>query len=127
MARKRWQYALFILLAILLGIGSRKFGNILPDFLAKYAGDTLWALMVFLLIGFLKPALSTLKAGLIALIFAFSIEISQLYHAEWVDVIRATLPGALVLGHTFVWSDLLCYSSGVAIGVLLEILNRRYL
>ena len=34
------------------------------------------------------------------------VEESQLYHASWIDSIRGTTLGALVLGHGFLWSDL---------------------
>ena len=45
---------------------------------------------------------------------------SQLYHAPWIDAIRDTLPGALVLGYGFLWSDLACYAAGVALGAGVE-------
>ncbi|MEN8216136.1 MAG: DUF2809 domain-containing protein, partial [Pseudomonadota bacterium] len=32
--------------------------------------------------------------------------------------------GALVLGHGFLWSDLVCYSVGVAMGVVGEMMCR---
>jgi hypothetical protein len=52
--------------------------------------------------------------------FCVIIEVSQLYHAPWIDSIRGTTLGALVLGHGFVWSDLACYAVGVGLGILIE-------
>ncbi|MFM8818855.1 MAG: DUF2809 domain-containing protein, partial [Phycisphaerales bacterium] len=40
----------------------------------------------------------------------------QLHHAPWIDGIRATRLGALVLGSGFLWSDIACYAVGVAGG-----------
>jgi hypothetical protein len=118
--RNRKIYAVSIIIVILLGLTSRKFSYTLPNWLGSYAGDILWALMMFLIIGFLFKKLSTLWVGVSALIFSFAIEISQLYHAPWIDAVRDTRIGALVLGFGFLWSDLLCYSAGIAIGIFLE-------
>jgi hypothetical protein len=58
-------------------------------------------------------------------VFAFGIELSQLYHARWIDQIRHTRAGGLVLGYGFLWTDLLCYVIGIAIGCALEMLPKR--
>ena len=79
----------------------------MPSALSNYGGDALWALMVFLGIGFLLPKSSTVTIALLALAFAWGVEFSQLYRASWIDAIRATIPGKLVLGNTFNWIDLL--------------------
>ncbi|EDN65882.1 conserved hypothetical protein, membrane [Beggiatoa sp. PS] len=120
--RNRIVYAFIILIIVILGLASRRYPENLPNFMAIYAGDTLWALMAFLLIGFLFPSLSILKVAAIALFFSFFIEFSQLYHAPWIDDIRQNRLAALVLGRGFLWSDLVCYSVGVAMGVMTELL-----
>ncbi len=53
--------------------------------------------------------------------FAVAIEISQLYHDPWIDAIRQTTLGGLILGFGFLWSDLACYAVGVGLGVMIEI------
>ena len=118
--RNRIIYALLMLMVIGLGLGSRYYASYLPDFIASYAGDTLWALQVFLTIGFLFPAYSTIKITRMALIFALLIEVSQLYHAPWIDTIRHYRLAGLVLGYGFLWSDLLCYAVGVMLGFVAE-------
>jgi hypothetical protein len=92
----------------------------LPPFLSKYGGDALWALMVFFGFGFLFPRASTPTIALLALTFSWSVEFSQLYRAPWIDAIRSTLPGRLMLGTTFNWPDLLAYVFGVGIGAWAE-------
>jgi hypothetical protein len=109
-----------IALAVAMGLGSRRFGHSLPGFVVAYAGDTLWALVAFLGIGLLLPRLSTLRIAVLAMSFSVMIEVSQLYHAPWIDSIRGTTLGALVLGHGFLWCDLACYLAGVGIGMLIE-------
>jgi hypothetical protein len=112
---------LLIVLAIALGLGSRRFGRSLPDLVATYAGDTLWALVVFLGLGLLLRRASTWVVTLAALTFSGLIEVSQLHHAPWIDSIRRTTLGGLVLGSGFLWSDLACYAVGVGMGVLIEL------
>jgi hypothetical protein len=118
--RNRKVYALLIIIVIILGLASRKFSYFLPSWLANYSGDTLWALMVFFIIGFIFAKRATLWVGATALVFSFMIELSQLYHKPWIDTFRATRLGALVLGFGFLWGDLICYSVGIMIGILLE-------
>jgi len=120
--RSRITYLMILILVVILGLSSRRYARLLPSFLADYAGDTLWALAAFIGIGLLFPSWTTLRLCVTALLFAFSIEVSQLYHAAWIDQIRNTKIGGLILGYGFLWSDLLCYGVGIGIGCILEIL-----
>ena len=109
-----------IAVVVLLGLGSRRFAPHLPGFVAAYAGDTLWATAAFLGIGLLLPRASTGRVALLAMSLSVLVEVGQLYHAPWIDSIRSTTLGGLVLGYDFVWSDLACYAVGVVLGILIE-------
>ena len=100
-----------------LGLLSRSSLVPLPAFMAKYAGDALWALLIFLGFGFLFPSSSTTSVASFAVLFSVSIEFSQLYHAPWIDALRRTTPGMLVLGDTFAWADIAAYLVGIVGGV----------
>lgn len=76
----------------------------------------LWYFSYFLL--FNKK--STIFILVISIIFSYGIEISQLYHAPWIDSIRATTLGGLILGFGFLWSDLICYTVGIVIGAIID-------
>ncbi|MBJ7984058.1 MULTISPECIES: ribosomal maturation YjgA family protein [Bacillus] len=123
--RNRLLYALFTIVVVILGLSSRKFAFVLPDLLNDYLGDALWALMIFTGFGFLFPKIETRKLAFISLIFCYGIEISQLYHETWIDSIRATTLGGLVLGYGFLWSDLVAYTIGVGVGMLGEFMLRK--
>jgi len=112
-----------VALTITFGIGSRRLGHSLPGFVAAYAGDTLWALAAFLGIGLLLPRASTWRVAALSMSFSVMIEVSQLYHAPWIDSIRRTILGGLILGYGFLWSDLACYAVGVGIGMLVELIG----
>jgi hypothetical protein len=118
--RNRPAWLALIVMVVCLGLGSRRFASRLPGPVAAYAGDTLWALAAFLGLGLLMPRASTARVALLALAFSSFIEASQLYHAPWIDSIRRTTLGGLVLGYQFVWSDLACYAVGVGLGVIIE-------
>lgn len=123
--RGRRPYALAGLLVVGLGLFLRSGVMPLPGEVTKYGGDALWALVVFLGLGLLRPVDSTLRLGFLALGVAWAVEFSQLYHATWIDVIRATRMGYLVLGSTFNTPDLPAYALGVALGVFAERLGTR--
>ncbi len=97
-------------------------------FIRVYVGDVLWAMMVFFGFAFVFRKWAAWKVATAALCFSACIELSQIYHAPWIDAIRQTPLGALILGFTFVWSDLVCYSVGVGIGAVIELyfLSARY-
>ena len=123
--RSRIVYAIVLVAIVAAGLASRRFGDVLPPFIATYAGDTLWASMVFVGLGLLFPSARTRTLAIAALTFAVADEISQLFHATWIDAIRATRLGALVLGYGFLWSDLACYTAGVVMAACLDIVLRR--
>lgn len=110
---------------MIAGLLSRSEMVPLTDFVATYAGDTLWALMVYWLIRMAFPNKPTGFILLAAIIFSFGIEFSQLYHAPWIDAIRGNRLGGLVLGFGFKLSDLICYSVGILFGASVDALYLR--
>ena len=111
--------AIFIL-SILVGLLSRSELIELPEIIDAYIGDIIWAFMVFWLFTIIFVRRSLKYILIISFVFSFLIEISQLYHAEWIDTIRGIWIFALVLGHGFLWSDLICYSMGILLGYFVE-------
>lgn len=120
LSRNRVLYAGLALAVVACGLLWRSKFIPLPQWLSNNGGDALWALMVFVGFGFLFPRASTLMVALLALTLAWGIEFSQLYHATWIDAIRATIPGKLVLGNTFNWPDIPAYVVGIVLGALAE-------
>ena len=118
--RPRVLYAALLLAVMASGLGVRRFSGSLPPFVAAYAGDALWALLVFLGVAVLAPARPTDRVAAWAALFCAAIELSQLYQAPWIDAIRHARLGGLILGYEFLWSDLLCYGAGILTGVLAE-------
>lgn len=125
MRRNRILYLILTIITIILGLLSRKVQG-LPQIISSYSGDALWALMVFFLFAFLFNKKSTIFILIISIIFSYGIEISQLYHVPWIDSIRATSLGGLILGFGFLWSDIVCYTVGIIIGSVIDfIINKK--
>jgi hypothetical protein len=119
--RSRAAGAVALLATVALGLASRQpLAAALPRGVAVYAGDTLWAAMVFWLLGLLRPRGRTAVLAGAALALCAAVEVSQLYHAPWLDAARATRLGALAFGQGFVATDLLCYAAGVAGAALVD-------
>lgn len=116
----RMVYTTLLVATVLLGLLSRRYPDQTPAWVLLYAGDSLWAMMVYWLSRLAFPRHSYKKSGLVALLFSVFIELSQLFHTPWLDAVRATRLGGLVLGFGFLWSDLICYAVGVAVGMAVE-------
>ncbi|WP_373330910.1 ribosomal maturation YjgA family protein [Salmonirosea aquatica] len=64
----------------------------------------------------------------LCVLVCYCIELSQLYQADWINTLRSTRLGGLVLGFGFLWSDLVCYFVGTLLGVGLEyVFLKRYI
>jgi len=119
--RNRLRYVVALGVTIAAGLLSRSSAaNHLPELVRVYAGDTLWALAVFLVLGLLFPKAGTMSLAVCAAMISYGVELSQLYRAPWIDALRRTIPGTLLLGFGFQWSDLICYSAGILLGAAAE-------
>lgn len=118
---------LWIAVVICCGLNCRTEWLSLPWFFAKYAADALWALMFFLGFGLLLPARRTATAAGMAALVCATVEVSQLYHAPWIDEIRRTWFGRMALGDTFGWGDMAAYLVGIVVGAVAEWSVRRWL
>lgn len=125
MKRNRISYSLLFLLTIALGLLSRRLDYLLPNCIDLILGDATWAMMIFVCAGVIFNQYSTIRVAIISIVFCFAIELSQLYHAPWIDAIRNTTLGALVLGFGFLWSDVLAYSIGIIFVASLEFLFKK--
>ena len=118
--KMRLVYIIAVFTTILLGLASRKFRHLLLPFVAENAGDILWAMMVYFGFRFLLVHERLFTAILLSFLFSFGIEFSQLYQADWMNQIRGTLLGALILGKGFLTVDLIRYTAGILIATAID-------
>lgn len=124
MATKRIKFLIYhismIVLSTIFGLGSRKFPDLFSPFLAEYLGDTMWTLFFYAFFRIVFYKMTSFKIFVITYIFSVFIELSQLIKTDFLNQIRQTFLGGLILGFGFLWSDLICYLIGALIGLLLE-------
>ncbi len=118
----RLRYLVATIVTIGAGLLCRMRKEWFPGVVNLYLGDTLYAVMMYFVMAFLFPSKSAYFKAFTALAICFAIELSQLYHSPFVDTLRNTLFGRLVLGSGFLWSDLLAYTIGVLFAVAIDLL-----
>jgi Protein of unknown function (DUF2809) len=96
------------------------FGLGLPALIVKYGGSLLWASMVFFLVAMAALVRSRWSIALMSAAIAVCVELFRLVHAPWLDAFRLTMAGALLLGRIFSLWNLLAYSVGIGLGMLLD-------
>lgn len=113
--QQRRTYFIAVVITMLLGLSSRKFSYLLSPPLAENAGDVLWSMMVYFGFRFLFLKKRMVTAIFLSFLFSFGIEFSQLYQEDWINQIRETVLGALILGKGYLTVDLLRYTTGIFI------------
>lgn len=120
-AKRSTTHTLLLLVGtVALGLASRRYPSVLPTFVSLYAGDVLWASMVFWVLTLLRSNGEGRHLAAIAIAIAVVVEGSQRYHAPWLDALRASPFGALALGQGFLWSDIVCYLAGVMLAAVID-------
>jgi len=71
-----------------------------------------------LLVALIWPRLRLTAIALTVFLATCLLEFLQLWQPDWLQAIRATLPGRLVLGNSFTWSDFPYYAIGCFFGWL---------
>ena len=119
--RSRIVFAGLAALTVVCGLATRPLRRVIDPELAENLGDMLWAMLVYLLIAFVWRRQASRWIALSALMISVAVECSQLCHAPWIEAIRGTTLGGLVIGWGFAWGDLVAYACGIAGCVLLEL------
>jgi hypothetical protein len=92
----------------------------LPAFVVKYAGSTLWALMIYWIVSTLLSTWRLSAVAVISGLIATGVEFFKLYHSPGMDAFRLTLPGILLLGRYFSVWDIVAYWLAIAAGALAD-------
>jgi len=112
-------------LVIGIGLTTRLPGIDWGPLVGKYLGSLLWGAMVYCLVGLMRPRWRVSGVALVAACIAVSVELSQLWHAPWLDRFRQTRLGVLLLGRFFAWADIAAYLAGIALATAADRLLSR--
>lgn len=122
--RCRLPYLAALVILCAAGLFVRRLNAAHPNFFTAYFPDTAWTMAVYCGFGllFCKDARLHFPA---ALAVSYIVELLQLWHPPFLEALRATTLGGLVLGYGFLWSDLVCYTVGACICAAAEMILRR--
>lgn len=123
-----WRKLVYLLLfvgATWLAITTRTHAAWFHPLVATYGGDIIWAGMFLFLMRIFFGRMKLWKLALICYGLGVLDELLQLYHAPWIEAIRQTRIGGLMLGFGFLWSDILCYAMGTLLAFVAVIVIER--
>ncbi len=112
-------YFFFFLFFTWLALATRKHPAWFYPFIAEYGGDIIWAGMFLFFLRIFFGKVDLWKLALVNYALGVADEVLQLYHAPWIEALRKTRLGGLILGYGFLWSDVLCYAAGTLLAFLL--------
>lgn len=116
-ARKS-QLAAIVLLLILLPLAYwLRFFAPIGDRWRDWTGGAAYVIFWCSLGKLLWPQLRIVRITGLVLAITCCLEFLQLWHPAWLEAIRRTLPGRLVLGTTFDWADFRAYFAGAALNL----------
>ncbi|MBD1842944.1 DUF2809 domain-containing protein [Cyanobacteria bacterium FACHB-63] len=114
-----YRFVLLLTIALIIPLGYFvRFSPLFSDWFSDVFGSIAYQIFFITLIQFSFPKTSIVKTAISVFIFACTIEFLQLWQAPFLQAIRATLPGRLILGNTFLWSDFPPYAIGSTLGWL---------
>lgn len=123
--KRRLIYLICFMLIIPIGLATRKYGQYMPALVSTYGGDVLYATCWFFFLRIFIAKTPVWKVALFACFICYVIEVLELVQTPWMKKLQHTPPLGLILGYGFNWSDLLCYTIGCTVGLLLGLLIER--
>ena len=110
-------HAVLIAITIPLGFATRMRSWPMPGLVRDYGGDVLSATCIYFGVRFVCHTFKLWHCGAIAYTICVLIELQQLIMWAPLLRLREDTPLDILLGHGFLWSDLVCYAAGVALGL----------
>jgi hypothetical protein len=90
-------------------------------YIRPYGGDFLIAILIYCFVRtFLQSPLFITTAGV--LLFCYAVEISQYFHLINLLGLEKSKVARLILGTSFSWTDMLMYTLGIILVVMVELL-----
>lgn len=118
MRYNRWALLISLGTIVPFGLVTKFYGGRGHQWLNDTFGGIPYEIFWILLVAWLWPRQKPLTIALGVFVGTCLLEVLQLWQPIWLQAIRATLPGRLVLGNTFTWSDFPYYAIGCGLGWL---------
>jgi glycopeptide antibiotics resistance protein len=92
------------------GLGSPMFQDVF--------GSIAYQILLMFVVAFFSPRMNLIKIAIGVFILSSAIEVLQLWQPPFLQAIRATWTGRVLLGNTFLWADFPPYGIGCFLGWL---------
>ncbi len=113
-----YRLALLLSLIIIVPLGYWvRFRGVFPEWLNDALGSVAYEIFWILLVALLLPRVAIERVAVGVCLATCAIEFLQLYQPDWLQAIRRTLPGRLILGNQFSWADFPPYLLGSLAGL----------
>ncbi|NEQ21581.1 MAG: DUF2809 domain-containing protein [Microcoleus sp. SIO2G3] len=124
----KYRIALLISIIVIVPLGyAVRFHGPAPEWLNDSLGSIAYEIFWILLVALLFPQASPLWTAVGVCLATCALEFLQLWQSPLLQTMRATLPGRLILGNAFTWSDFPSYFIGSVLGWLwMRSCFRRY-
>jgi hypothetical protein len=116
---------IYFILAIALFITELLIGKYVHDSIIRpFGGDFLVVILIYC---FVKAFLDKpfLPLAIVTLLLAYVIEVSQYFHLIKLLGLQHSTIAALLLGTSFSWTDMLCYTLGIALVIGIEMIRKK--
>lgn len=124
--RNRLHVGLVLALTVAMGLATRRAGMGLPAFVVDHFGDALWTVAVYLGLCLLAPNVRPVALAGLAFLLSVMVECSQLIEADWLNTLRSTRLGRLLLGSGFLWVDFARYFAGAVAAAAVDTVWRAW-
>ncbi|MCL2930298.1 MAG: DUF2809 domain-containing protein [Trichodesmium sp. MAG_R01] len=101
-----------LVFTVILGLLTKFYEGTFSEWLNNSFSSIFYEAFWILLVIFIRPQISTVRVIFFVFISTSFLEFLQLWKPPFLQAIRATLIGRLLLGNTFVWWDFLYYALG---------------
>lgn len=117
--KKFRRYILLSLLIIVpLGFLSKFYNGVGAFWVNNSASGVFYEIFWCLFVIYLRPRWKLIWICLAIFLVTSSLEFLQLWHPPFLEVIRSTFIGKILIGTEFVWTDFLYYAIGCILGFL---------
>lgn len=121
---KRLIYLIVLIFIICTGLYTKNMTGKITEIIDII--DVVWSMMVYFLFRIVFINWTIKKVAAFGIMFSFIVELSQLYHSDWIDKLRNTFLGGIILGSEFVLTDLLAYLVGIGFAAVIDYFFRSY-
>lgn len=101
-----------------VGTGTKFYPGPGLQWVHNHLGGVFYVIFWCIVAAAVLPRTSTIVIAVWVVSVTSALEVLQLWHPSWLERIRATFPGAALLGTTFSWPDFPHYALGGVVGSL---------